>query len=100
MDEAPDVSVHRHEEQLARRCSDHGEGRLDSRNRSGEASWSHPASLSPYTAAQLPDPLAGGRRRSPDDPDVAGHAKLANTTVYLHLSRRHLQSVASPLEAN
>jgi integrase/recombinase XerD len=30
---------------------------------------------------------------------LLGHAKLANTTVYLHLSRRHLQAVASPLES-
>jgi site-specific recombinase XerD len=29
---------------------------------------------------------------------LLGHAKLADTTVYLHLSRRHLQAVASPLE--
>jgi len=28
-----------------------------------------------------------------------GHANLADTTVYLHLSRRHLQAVPSPLEA-
>jgi integrase/recombinase XerD len=30
---------------------------------------------------------------------LLGHARLADTTVYLHLSRRHLQAVASPLEA-
>jgi integrase/recombinase XerD len=30
---------------------------------------------------------------------LLGHAKLADTSVYLHLSRRHLQAVASPLEA-
>jgi integrase/recombinase XerD len=30
---------------------------------------------------------------------LLGHAKLADTAVYLHLSRRHLQAVASPLEA-
>jgi integrase/recombinase XerC len=30
---------------------------------------------------------------------LLGHAKLADTTVYLHLSRRHLQAVPSPLEA-
>ena len=30
---------------------------------------------------------------------LLGHAKLADTTVYLHLSRRHLQAAASPLEA-
>jgi integrase/recombinase XerD len=30
---------------------------------------------------------------------LLGHAKLGDTTVYLHLSRRHLQAVASPLEA-
>lgn len=30
---------------------------------------------------------------------LLGHAKLADTTVYLHLSRRHLQAIASPLEA-
>jgi site-specific recombinase XerD len=30
---------------------------------------------------------------------LLGHAKLADTTVYLHLSRRHLQAFSSPLEA-
>lgn len=30
---------------------------------------------------------------------LLGHAKLAQTTVYLHLSRRHLQAIPSPLEA-
>jgi len=30
---------------------------------------------------------------------LLGHAKLADTTVYLHLSRRHLQSISSPIEA-
>jgi site-specific recombinase XerD len=30
---------------------------------------------------------------------LLGHAKLADTTVYLHLSRRHLQAMASPLES-
>ena len=30
---------------------------------------------------------------------LLGHTKLADTTVYLHLSRRHLQAVPSPLEA-
>jgi len=30
---------------------------------------------------------------------LLGHAKLADTTVYLHLSRRHLQAVASPLDS-
>ena len=30
---------------------------------------------------------------------LLGHAKLADTTVYLHLSRRHLQAVPSPIEA-
>jgi integrase/recombinase XerD len=29
---------------------------------------------------------------------LLGHAKLADTTVYLHLSRRHLQAGVSPLE--
>lgn len=30
---------------------------------------------------------------------LLGHAKLAHTTVYLHLSQRHLQAIPSPLEA-
>jgi integrase len=29
---------------------------------------------------------------------LLGHAKLAHTAIYLHLSRRHLQAVPSPLE--
>jgi len=30
---------------------------------------------------------------------LLGHADIADTTIYLHLSRRHLQAVASPIEA-
>jgi integrase/recombinase XerD len=30
---------------------------------------------------------------------LLGHDELADTTVYLHLSRRHLQAVPSPLDA-
>src|SRR5271169_5631149 len=30
---------------------------------------------------------------------LLGHAKLAHTTIYLHLSRRHPQAIPSPLEA-
>jgi site-specific recombinase XerD len=30
---------------------------------------------------------------------LLGHAKLGDTAIYLHLSRRHLQAVASPLGA-
>ena len=30
---------------------------------------------------------------------LLGHAKIGDTALYLHLSRRHLQAVASPLEA-
>ena len=30
---------------------------------------------------------------------LLGHAELADTAVYLHLSRRHLQAVASPIES-
>ena len=30
---------------------------------------------------------------------LLGHAKLSDTAIYLHLSRRHLQAVASPLDA-
>ena len=30
---------------------------------------------------------------------LLGHAKIGDTALYLHLSRRHLQAIASPLEA-
>src|SRR5260370_29330420 len=30
---------------------------------------------------------------------LLGHAKIGDTALYLHLSRRHLQAVASPLQA-
>ena len=43
--------------------------------------------------------LAGIRRRSGGVlQKLLGHAKLEDTVKYLHLSRRHLQSVANPLD--
>jgi site-specific recombinase XerD len=30
---------------------------------------------------------------------LLGHAKLEHTSIYLHLSHRHLTSVANPLDA-
>jgi len=30
---------------------------------------------------------------------LLGHAKIGDTALYLHLSRRHLQALPSPLEA-
>jgi integrase len=30
---------------------------------------------------------------------LLGHAKISDTALYLHLSKRHLQAVPSPLEA-
>jgi site-specific recombinase XerD len=30
---------------------------------------------------------------------LLGHAKIGDTALYLHLSKRHLQAVPSPLEA-
>jgi site-specific recombinase XerD len=30
---------------------------------------------------------------------LLGHAKIGDTALYLHLSRRHLQAIPSPLEA-
>ena len=30
---------------------------------------------------------------------LLGHVKLKHTVIYLHLSQRHLQAVANPLEA-
>ena len=30
---------------------------------------------------------------------LLGHAEVRHTVLYLHLSRRHLQAVANPLEA-
>ena len=30
---------------------------------------------------------------------LLGHAKISDTALYLHLSKRHLQVVPSPLEA-
>ena len=38
------------------------------------------ASLAPSAAAQLRDPLAGGRCGSANDSELLGHAKLADTT--------------------
>jgi integrase/recombinase XerD len=29
---------------------------------------------------------------------LLGHVKLEHTVIYLHLSRRHLQAVANPLD--
>ena len=100
LDEAQDLSVPRHGEQLAGRCAHHGEDRLGGRGRGREAM---PASRSMYlrtrcgTASPLtcwkPAPICAPSRCCSDMPSSP------TPTVYLHLSRRHLQAIPSPLEA-
>ena len=99
LDEAQDLSVPRHGEQLAGRCAHHGEDRLggsdEAAKRAGIEKHVSPHTLRHSFATHMLE--AGADLRTIQM--LLGHAKLADTTVYLHLSRRHLQAIASPLEA-
>jgi integrase len=100
LDQAEGVPISGHAEQLGSGCTDHREGGLDSGFVRSEGCRHQQASLTACAAAQLGNASfleAGADLRTIQM--LLGHAKLADTTVYLHLSRRHLQAVASPLEA-
>ena len=64
------------------------------KERAGVTKHVSPHTLRHSFATQMPE--AGTDLRTIQV--LLGHAKLADTTVYLHLSRRHLQAVASPLD--
>jgi integrase len=73
--------------------------KLDFRSGGCQACRHHQARISPHLEAGFTTHMleAGADLRTIQV--LLGHAKLAHTTVYLHLSRRHLQAIPSPLEA-
>jgi integrase/recombinase XerD len=67
--------------------------------RGSQAGRHQEARISAHAQAQFRHAYAGSRRRSAHHPGSSRTSKLEHTTVYLHLSRRHLQAIPSPLEA-
>ena len=71
LDEAENIAVPRHGQQLAGRCAHHGEDRLDCRGRGRETSWHQQACVSAHAPAQFRYSHAGSRRGSAHDPGAA-----------------------------
>lgn len=86
MDEAQNVSIPRYRARLARRQAHHAEGRHHQAREPASARHSFATHLI-ENGADLPtvQPLLG-------------HADLRATSIYLHLSQRHLKAAGTPLD--
>ena len=100
MDEAQDIFVPRTGERLACRRADHAQGGLGC-GASKRANAPASKSMSRRTRC-----VTASRRTCWKRAPICAPSrycwvtrKLEHTAVYLHLSRRHLQAVANPLEA-
>ena len=58
----------------------------------------HQTRSSAYPAPQLRHASSRSRRRPPHHPETARPRRIRDTTIYLHLSRKHMSSVANPLD--
>ena len=99
VDAAEDVVVSRHGRRLARRQTDHAKVLWDAcvvaATRAGFAQARQPHLLRHSYATHLLESGADLRTIQL----LLGHVNIRHTVLYLHLSQKHLQAVANPLDA-
>ena len=99
LDEAEDVPVPRHGQRLASRQTDHAENAMGGLPGSGAASGHHQSRASALCCGTALPRICW--REAPICPPLQallGHADLKPTSIYLHLSERHLRAAGTPLD--
>jgi integrase len=78
--------------------TDYAESALAGLPRGGATGRHHQSRASPLDSSLIRDSLAGKRSGLPTVQLLLGHSDLKATSIYLHLSERHLKAAGTPLD--